>query len=185
MANLLKIIHNQASRLIRQMQELSSYSASLYRATCRIEELEGLLRGKPPFELDPVVHDWQWVNTQFDRGLPRFRRGLLWYRLDGKFWLCDYEDWNKIWGWDWVDKKPYIAERFDCDDFALAFKARTSLLGINGCAIIVDADSSHAYNLLVLPSGELLVFEPQSDDCWTMETRPQAFYPLRSGYILM
>jgi hypothetical protein len=185
MANLLKIIRNQAGRLLKQMQEISSYSASLYRATCRIEELEGLLRGEPPFELDPVEHDWQWVNTRFVKELPMFQRGLWWYRLDNKFWLCDYEGWNKLWGLDWIDQKPYIAERFDCDAFALAFKARASLLGINGCAVVVDADSRHAYNLLILPSGELLVFEPQSDGCWTMGTRLQDLYPLKAGYILL
>ncbi len=71
---------------------------------------------------------------------------------------------------DWTNRIKYLAEKFDCDDFAHMLSERlnfyyglTSVLEVWGNT----SKGYHAFNLVVVQDGEKLIarlIEPQSDD---------------------
>ena len=70
----------------------------------------------------------------------------------------------------------YKKEAFDCDDFALAYKVFSSLVGINNKAsyavgylsVMVDDRSSHALNIIV-SSNAIWAMEPQTGEFYDFE----------------
>ena len=44
--------------------------------------------------------------------------------LDQIYIAVPQKEFQKIIDWDWTDNKKYIAEKYDCDNFAFSFKAR-------------------------------------------------------------
>ena len=86
--------------------------------------------------------------------------------LDKKFWATD-----KATMWAVVDKalsvqnRLYVPERFDCDDFAMAFKSDLSRLGITATGFVIDYSSSHAYNAVVLVDAEQHESGVEMEDC--------------------
>lgn len=87
--------------------------------------------------------------------------------LDNLYRVPTWEQFNRIVKWDWLDKRPYEAEFFDCDDFAFAFAARMRVLfGLNNVGVVYDDSSVHSYNVvLVRDGGEVIamLYEPQDD----------------------
>ena len=53
------------------------------------------------------------------RGMPLDK---VWF-ADHDYYYVTIEEMKDIILHDWVDKKKYLSEKFDCDDFALVFKA--------------------------------------------------------------
>ena len=103
--------------------------------------------------------------------------------LDSKFWTCTKEDWRKIISWDWTNEKKYVAEQYDCDNFAFNFKARVARkFGVNSIGLVVDYSGGHAYNLMVFSDGTWAIFEPQSDNWPTIGS---GMYKFETGYILL
>ena len=104
--------------------------------------------------------------------------------LDSKYWVCskqEFEDWIE---WDWTNKKRYIAEEYDCDNFAFSFKARCDRkIGINSVALVIDYSGGHAYNLVVFSDAAPELFEPQNDS-WRKKGESK-LYTLTSGYIIL
>jgi len=43
---------------------------------------------------------------------------------DRKYWLTDWETWLKLIEYDWTEKKKYLTDRYDCENFANSFSAR-------------------------------------------------------------
>lgn len=59
---------------------------------------------------------------------------------------------------------PYRPERFDCENFAAAFRTLSAFVaGSNTVGVVYDWSSEHAYNVLVDSSGEVYIYEPQDD----------------------
>lgn len=81
----------------------------------------------------------------------------------------------------------YVAEYWDCDDFAQALKAQAHRhYRINGIGYVIDHAAGHAYNLAVLGDGQLVVIEPQSDRVFKFEEIQNGQpYGGDSGYILL
>ena len=76
--------------------------------------------------------------------------------LDSSILVCSEEDFRSVVMWDWVDSLPYKST-FDCDDFAMLFKARVAMrFGIN-VALVIDYISGHAYNLVLLGDGKPMI----------------------------
>ena len=46
--------------------------------------------------------------------------------LDNKYVAVPQKEFQKIIDWDWTDNKRYVAEEYDCDNFAFSFKARVA-----------------------------------------------------------
>ena len=84
--------------------------------------------------------------------------------LDNKYVAVSEKEFQKIIDWDWTDNKKYVAEKYDCDNFAFSFKARLDRkFHINTVGLVIDYDGGHAYNIIIFSNGTSKIFEPQSD----------------------
>jgi len=95
---------------------------------------------------------------------------------DTKFWYSSISDFKTIISKDFIDRLKWIAESFDCDNFASLFcSLLTVIWGYNGVGVglgaVLDKETKevlgyHAYNcVLVEENGNnvLYLYEPQSD----------------------
>ena len=135
----------------------------------------------PPIMTTRVEKDTPWLYNQLrDADLLNVQR----LHLDSKYWACskkEFEDWIE---WDWTNKKKYIAEEYDCDNFAFSFKARCDRkIGINAVGLVIDYSGGHAYNLVVFSDVAPELFEPQNDS-WRKKGQSK-MYTLTSGYIIL
>ena len=84
--------------------------------------------------------------------------------LDNKYVAVSEKEFQKIIDWDWTDNKKYVAEKYDCDNFAFSFKARVDRkFHINTVGLVIDYDGGHDYNIIIFSNGTSKIFEPQSD----------------------
>ena len=103
--------------------------------------------------------------------------------LDSKYFLCDEKDMKSIIKWDWTDKKKYVKEKYDCDNFAFSFKAMVDRrFGVNNVGLFIDYSGGHAYNIIVFNDGSVRLFEPQTDR-WARVGTGQ--YKFEEGKILI
>ena len=131
--------------------------------------------------------DGSWISSQLMRA--GFVGGEVQrLHLDSKYWVCskqEFEDWIE---WDWTNGKKYIAEQYDCDNFAFSFKARCDRkIGINTVALVIDYSGGHAYNLVCFTDAPAELYEPQSDR-WVTKGDGKSkteVYQLTSGYIIL
>ena len=90
--------------------------------------------------------------------------GMSRKNLDSKYWVCSRIDFDAIIKWDWTNDKKYVAEKYDCDNFAFSFKARMDRkFHLNNVGLVIDYSGGHAYNCVVFSDGTAELFEPQSD----------------------
>jgi hypothetical protein len=112
-----------------------------------------------------------------------------WLRLDGNYYTVDEDTFKKIVEWDWTDTRKYITDTFDCDKFAMYFKARMAIdFGVNAVGVILDYSSGHAYNLVIFKNQqgvEWYLYEPQNDNMFTYEQRDQSLYAMRQFYLIL
>ena len=133
-----------------------------------VELLDRLARFKKDYIDTPEMTTREQFNTSWvykqmkDAGF--LTSGMKRLHLDSKYWACskkEFEGWIK---WDWTNKKKFIAEEYDCDNFAFSFKARCDRkLGINTVALVIDYSGGHAYNLVCFTDAPAELYEPQSD----------------------
>jgi len=111
--------------------------------------------------------------------------GLERKSLDVNYWVCTRQDFVRIIKWDWTNSKKYISEKYDCDNFALTFKARMDRkFHLNSVGVVVDYSGGHAYNCVVFADGTAEIFEPQSDTFRT-DRMGTGYYMCESGIILL
>ena len=109
------------------------------------------------------------LNTTY----PNSRLSLT--RADALFHPMDYATLKKIWDGSGLSGLKWKSEMFDCDDFAICFKAAVAKWYYNEtepaqkpmaslCGIIWASRPrvAHAYNFTVDPFGQLILFEPQN-----------------------
>lgn len=105
--------------------------------------------------------------------------GVCCHIVDGDYGCYSKEDLERFLKSDNVDQLKYHAERFDCDNFALAlagreaewYSTRSDKLGsgfgiVHGDIRKSEEDTKkrpHAINYLVDDGGELWLIEPQND----------------------
>jgi len=106
-------------------------------------------------------------------------KGRIW-TADNEFYYTDKKTMREIIEYDWTDKKEYVAERYDCDNFADVFSAHMmEIFDLNTAGVawhieLVDPeDDSHigwhrANVILVKEDGEkaYYLYEPENDG-WT------------------
>ena len=98
------------------------------------------------------------------------------YCSDRKYYVIDWGIFKSIIEHDWTDKKKYLVDNFDCDDYSNSFKARCSeIYNINSVGIIKSVkvhiipenrDVYHRCNVIVATEDDILrayIFEAQSD----------------------
>jgi hypothetical protein len=162
---------------------IADLSKELAEAKETIRQLELLVPRPPPPVLGYVIQkDTAWLQHQLDA----MKLGLIRLPLDATYYLTNQNSFLNIVAWDWTDTLPYIRERFDCENFALLFKAHVDLhFHLNQVAVIIDYQSGHGYNLVIYPDGNRQVLEPQSDALYVWTKRPEAFYSLQGAIALV
>lgn len=149
----------------------------------KLQTIQGLVQEleEPPPDITVVK---EYPSSYIDGCLA----GLNVFRLplDGKYRLTDQRNFLNIVAWDWIDEKPYVAEVYDCENFAISFKAHVDFyFGLNQVGIVVDYVSGHAYNLIVFPGSVVMLFEPQEDSLIMLPKRDKRRYALTESIILI
>lgn len=148
-----------------------------------IRQLELLVPHPVPPKIDYIVEkDTTWIQQVLDgMGLGIIRLGL-----DANYCLTNQTNFLNIVAWDWVDSIKYIAEKFDCENFAFAFKSHVDIyFHLNQVAVVIDYKSGHGYNLVIFPDGKVMVLEPQSDNLYVWTKRPEKFYSLQGAIVII
>lgn len=106
--------------------------------------------------------------------------------LDTRYWAVPIETWQLILAWSGVDKKTYISDFFDCDNFAIAFSGEVAQrFQINSAGIVVDYSGKHAYTAILIRNGDdtlaIATIEPQSD-AFILKTT--GMYDAEQGFVL-
>lgn len=95
--------------------------------------------------------------------------------------------WKRILARTHLEREPYKAEHFDCDDFARGLIGLVILNGwSNACGMVLDYAGSHAYNCVVVADGDdthLIAVEPQTDGWDVAGTDHQ--HPAMCGQIIL
>ena len=159
---------------------------SLDKVTAQLTEARSQL--VPSFDLGPVVkHDGVWVDNALAKAIPAWGMGVSRVPLDGLYRIPSLEDTQAIIAWDLTDKETYVANIFDCENFALRVKARVDeLFKVNHFGLVIDWSSSHAYNVFLTPEGRVFLYEGQNDEYWDLAGHDfKGSYALQSAVILI
>ena len=94
--------------------------------------------------------------------------GMYVVPCDTKYRILDGTGWGGVLDYTGVDKRRYISEFFDCDNFAIALAAVCAMkFQINSVGIVLDFSGGHAYAVLPVRqengSIEIVILEPQND----------------------
>ena len=107
--------------------------------------------------------------------------------LDETYWGVSLETWHLILAYNGTDKKRYVKDTFDCDNFAILFAGSVAdKFSINGAGIVIDYSGGHAYSaLLVVTEDGNLAFatiEPQND---AFIIKTEGMYDAEFGFIML
>jgi hypothetical protein len=109
--------------------------------------------------------DTAWVQGELATDFDHFPRGMQRLPLDARYYLTTPEDFRTIVEEMVVDYRNYRKDKFDCENFALAFNhVCDSRDGLNSVGLVIDYDEKQAYNIVVYEDGTTELFEPQSDE---------------------
>lgn len=144
--------------------------------------VEILERLTPPPVLATSYEKSNWVMDKVGRAIPKLDIALL----DPEYRMASQTDFLNIVAWDWIDRKQYLKTWYDCENFAFSFKAMVDRrFHLNQVGVVIDWSSSHAYNLVVFPTGNVMLFEPQTDSLIFIGLRLWVLYGLNDGLILI
>jgi len=94
-----------------------------------------------------------WVHNALTT-IPGFGNGVNRWPLDSTYYLPTAQQMTAIIAFDWTDHLKYVANRFDCEDFAFLFKARVSeRWQLNNVGLVIDWSGQHGYNVILLNDG--------------------------------
>lgn len=149
----------------------------------KIRQLELLAdRPAPPTLTYTTQRDNAWMQNEIDSMGLDIQRLVL----DSMYYMTNQGNMLNIIAWDYTDTLKYLKHRFDCENFAILFKAICDLhFRINQVAIVLDYVSGHGYNLIIYPDGNKAILEPQHDALYVWTKRPQQFYCLRGAYVAL
>lgn len=101
------------------------------------------------------------------------RTGIQSYCLDRIYALINWEIWEQLIYYDWTDKKKYLVDTYDCDDFSRSFCARMSeIYDLNSAgslhctvynALTGNRIAGHLAVLIVTSGGRVFLMESQND----------------------
>lgn len=110
------------------------------------------------------------------RAILQTKAGLAGVSLyDKKYYIVDWEVWEKIIDKFFIDQMIYKYDYLDCDNFAFLFTSIASLMGLNSSGVVTgdvldlrnNRTFRHAFNFIVYKNGsdiQVRCYEPQTDD---------------------
>jgi hypothetical protein len=119
------------------------------------------------------------LNTQVNSVFP----GLANTNSDFAFKACDWKTWENFITADWTNRKKYIVDYFDCDNYSDAFRAHAAeLLDLNtagkfGCSVITDKGE-------VIPHRAVLIVATDENDklaCYVFESQTDGWQKVEKG----
>ena len=162
---------------------LKDVGSRLIEAENTIRQLELLVPRPAPPMIDLIA---QKDSTFIQQVLDSMKLGIIRLPLDGTYYMTNQSNFLNIIAWDWTDRIDYLKEKFDCENFAILFKAIVDLyFHLNQVGIVIDYKSGHGYNLVVYPDGNVMVLEPQSDGLYLWTKRVKDFYSLEGAVALI
>ena len=106
--------------------------------------------------------------------------------LDRTYWGVSLETWRLILAYNGTDKKQYVKDTFDCDNFAILFSGSVAdKFAINGAGIVIDYSGGHAYSVLLVATETglaIATIEPQNDQ---FVLKMDGMYDAECGFILL
>ena len=90
---------------------------------------------------------------------------------DRKYFYISHEDWGRIFTDVLMGMPKYIAERYDCENYAMLTSARVSeRYQLNTCGICIGQSpfGYHGFNLFISDRG-LYYLEPQTGDIFDVK----------------
>ena len=107
--------------------------------------------------------------------------------IDETYWAVPIDTWQLILDYNGTDKRQYVKDIFDCDNFAILFAGTVAdKFSINGAGIVIDFSGMHAYScILVVDENGQLAFatiEPQND---RFIINPAGAYDAEYGVIIL
>lgn len=152
----------------------------------KLSEARDLLVAYSPHPAPPELgiitqKDTAWLQTC----LMKLEPSIVRLPLDGTYRLVSQRDFLNIVAWDWVDSRKYAAEIFDCENFAITFKAHVDwYFGLNQVGVVIDYQAGHGYNLVVFPDGKVMLLEPQNDNLFVWANLA-SLYVLKGAFVLL
>ena len=141
----------------------------------------------PPIMTTKVEKDNSWLHNQLWKA-GFLGEGMKKLNLDTKRYACTRQEFVNWIKWDWTNKRRWLEEEYDCDNFAFSFKARTDRkIGINWVGLVIDYSGGHAYNVVAFSDEAPKLYEPQADKWVTLGQGKSSteMYVLKSGYIII
>ena len=102
------------------------------------------------------------------------KTGTITYSADKIHYFTDWETWKQLIEYDWTDKKKYLADRYDCDNFSGSFSARMAeIYGLNTAGRlycdVYNKDTgvkiaAHVAILIVDKDKRVFLMESQTDN---------------------
>lgn len=170
------------AKLEEERKVVAQLKSELAEAKDKIRQLELLIpRPPPPIITATYKRDNTWIQQRIDE----MNLNIVRYQLDTIYTMTNQSNFYNIVAWDWCDSLEYVKELFDCENFAILFKAYVDLyFRLNQVAIILDYKSAHAYNLVIFPDGNVSVLDVEFDGMWVWSKRPVILYPLQGAIAL-
>ena len=122
---------------------------------------------KLAFHLDPILISNESITDTLRKYFPK--EPIT--HLDSYYYLISIEQWKELIRADWVDTKNWLADKFDCDNFANAFASNMSMyFEVNSVGRVYGKlykDNKfiayHYFNCIIDSEKRIWFFEPIND----------------------
>ena len=120
----------------------------------------------PPVDTEAV--DMAEIVSIVDAQFPKAEK---WFS-DAEYKLAPFNEYQRFLHWNQVDKRLYIKEFYDCDDFSFQLMGDIQIPGWSALAFgILWTDvpgGGHAVNFFIDTNRDVWIVEPQSDSIFRM-----------------
>jgi len=167
----------EESIISRLINLICRFVCRKYQYTC--EDLPDVLyelisKYSTCFDPKPIVVSWEGLYAYHSY---YFGQSVYAIMYDSQYWIPTSSALDTFIHVDWTNRKKYIYDLFDCDDFARIFKAHVlEFLNVNAIGVAIgevrdkrtgELVGYHAWNILVYYEHEseihIVHFEPQTD----------------------
>ena len=141
-----KLSFEEKKKIIKELKEIVDVET-------RVVRIEDLIEKKSAEEVKKMLEN---------AGLKNVKT----YFSDGEYYTIPYASWMSIVKNDFLERKKWIKERFDCDSFSKSFVGRMNEhYQINGCGEVwgMTPGGYHSWVILITPN-KLLFLETQTDE---------------------